>query len=550
MSVSVNEALSLEIFKNAKVVAGHKGLDNKISFVDVIEVPDFANWIKKNTLLLTTAFATQKNEDKFIELVNTVVETGAAALGIKVGRFIDAIPEKVLIIANQLNFPIIVLPLEVAYSDIINSIFTSILNKQTTLLRLGDELHQHLNKMLLVGGGLNAVVDTLRQVINKPIFIENHNGDLLAFSATEDDLNVYISLTESRKLERENFEVMKGESPTLIKNSSVNQILVPILAGRKIYGLLVILLKEDDIEEFIMEAGKRSATVAALEIMKEKAIFETEIRLQRDFIDELLSGWEDDEYSLIKRAREFGWDITKEFMVLKIDIENTRKKRASKINSKHDAQEEKIEIYNLIKKVIKSNKISPIIAQLRDCFVVILDVSNCLNETSISFTERMSGEIRQCIENHFPNICLTFGIGRPVKQIQKFNQSYQEASQALRIGKMVWGKGQIYNIEEMGVYRLLFSHKDTESLKEFYNEWLERLVQYEKNTGTDLVQTLEQYYNCNTNVMLTAEKLYIHRNTLNYRLKRIKEILELNIDEHETKICLSIALKIKNLLDY
>jgi purine catabolism regulator len=548
MGITVREILQLDIFKNAKVIAGHNGLHREVLFVDVIEVPDVGKWVRKDTLLLTTAFAIQNNEDKLRELVKMLAEGDASVLAVKLGRFIDAIPDQVINVANNLDFPIICLPLDVAYTDIINSVLSNILHKQANILRLGDELHQRLNKMVLVGGGLPAVASTLAEVINRPVFIENQHGDLLAQAAETEDKKKYQLLKGVRNRKKPG-TLFKEKTFAFLGSSAGNQILVPILAGSKMYGMLVVLVEEDNVDEFVMVAVERSATVAALEIMKEKAIFETEIRLQRDFIDELLSDKQDDEFTLVKRARDFGWNITKEFIILSINIDNF-KESLMQIKTESEVQEIKTSIYNLIKKVMLRNMLSPIIAQRSDSFIVFLEIINKpFQESKRDYAHRVAGEIKKLIANHFSHICLSIGIGRPVKEIQKFKDSYKEANQALWIGRAAWGRGKIYNYEDMGVYRLLFSHKDTESLTEFYREFIEPLVLYDQKNGTDLVNTLEHYYNSNSNIMLTAEKLYIHRNTLNYRLKRIKEILGLDIDEAETKICLIMALKISRLLN-
>lgn len=546
MAVIVREILNLNILKNAKILAGKNGLDNQVQYVDVIEVPDFNQWIKKNTLFLTTAFATHNDEEKLYDLVKCLGEGKAGFLGIKLGRYVDVIPQKVLKLADTLNLPIVSIPVDIAYSEIINSVLNLILQKQADLLRLGDELHQRLQNMVLSGKGLQGVVDTLQEVIKKPVFIEHQTGDLLAYSASEEEKEMYLKLKDQRFIVslREDFEEKKV---LLIKNSLVNQVVSPILAGSKKYGMLVILENNKEVTDFIKIAIQKSATVAALEIMKEKAVVETEIRLQRDFIDELLKKDYLDEYSLIKRANDFSWDIKKEFIIMNCFIEYQRKSIIELIPD-NCLEDIKTDIYNSIKKVVIAKNENSIITQRGEGFLVFLDISNCNTENVKGYTENLAQDVKDYVENNFS--CLfSIGIGRPVNKISRFSKGFEEANQALVIGKRALGKGKIYNFEDMGVYRILFSVEDNKSLQEFYLEYLEPLVQYDQKNNTELVSTLEKYYKCNANVLVTAEKLFMHRNTLNYRLKRIRQILNTDIDEPEIKMCLFLALKIKRFLN-
>ena len=87
-----------------------------------------------------------------------------------------------------------------------------------------------------------------------------------------------------------------------------------------------------------------------------------------------------------------------------------------------------------------------------------------------------------------------------------------------------------------------------ESLIEFYQDYLEPLVQYDQKHGSEFAGTVEVYCQKDSNALATAEHLYIHRNTLNYRLKRASEILGYDLDEVENKQCISLAFKIKQLM--
>src|SRR5690606_22629323 len=119
MGVLLKEILKMPCFDNSRLVAGT--IDNKDIYVEgitIIEAPDIANWIKGGELLLTSFYSIDKDLEIQKEIVSKLSEKGAAALIIKTSRFLLEIPEEIIQLGNQLDFPIIEIPGQVKYIDI------------------------------------------------------------------------------------------------------------------------------------------------------------------------------------------------------------------------------------------------------------------------------------------------------------------------------------------------------------------------------------------------------------------------------------------------
>lgn len=551
MGITVRDALQLSAFKNARLVAGSGGLEREVLYVDVMEVPDISGWLRPNIMIMTTAFAIKNDPKKQEDLVRVLANLGAAALLIKPGRFIATIPKKVLEIGDELNFPIIELPLETPYIEVINAVLGIILDQQSALIKWGEELHQQLTQTILRGGGLKSIADTLAQIIKNPVIIEDEKGNLLAYSAEDEQLSRLSAFRESRcKLSSADFQ----SSSHLVlsdEKEKIKQIVAPVLVGNKRYGAVTIFSFDNYLEKFQTTAIEHTATVVALEMMKQKAILETEIRLQREFIDDLLLGSFEDEKLILKRAQYLGWNLKKRFSVLNVDLDDFEQYSNRPETQWEDMiQKLKEKILSLVKKIVGQYENEPIVAQRSDSFVVLLDVKNkddrrTLNQYTREIGERIGQEIKSC----FDDLSVSIGIGRPYGQIVELNKSYQEARQALKIGRAVWGKGKVYHFNELGIYRLLITHQCTDDLQKFLEDYLQPLINYDQQNGTELVSSLEQYFCHNCNIQSTAGHLFLHRNTLNYRLKRIREISKLNLEHAEDRLCLEVAIKIKNILN-
>ena len=102
--------------------------------------------------------------------------------------------------------------------------------------------------------------------------------------------------------------------------------------------------------------------------------------------------------------------------------------------------------------------------------------------------------------------------------------------------------------ESLGMYRILFFVSDLQILENIYKESLHVLEEYDINRGSNLLETLELYVQYDTSIQLVAYKTFTHRNTVNYRVKKIKELLNDDISTMESKFKLQMAFYIKKYL--
>lgn len=125
---------------------------------------------------------------------------------------------------------------------------------------------------------------------------------------------------------------------------------------------------------------------------------------------------------------------------------------------------------------------------------------------------------------------------------------YKHACLALDAMDMSHDDERIIDYENLGMASLLLNVSDYSVLKKFYSKTLGALIEYDKVNRTDLYQTLESYFDNNSDLQTTAQKLFIHKNTLKYRLERIGEILGSNIRKTNDFLLVGIALQIGKIL--
>jgi DNA-binding PucR family transcriptional regulator len=132
-------------------------------------------------------------------------------------------------------------------------------------------------------------------------------------------------------------------------------------------------------------------------------------------------------------------------------------------------------------------------------------------------------------------------VGDVCAELAEFPRSAQEADLALRMQKEAGGPERVTLFDELGVYKVLAMSGDTGAMERFVGEWLGRLIDYDSRHGTALVLTLSEYLDCGGNYDATARALSVHRSTLKYRLKRIREISRQDIGLPDTQFNLQVA---------
>lgn len=152
--------------------------------------------------------------------------------------------------------------------------------------------------------------------------------------------------------------------------------------------------------------------------------------------------------------------------------------------------------------------------------------------------------VRSLVEIH-GNDSIRCGVGTRVQSVANIRQSFQNARAALNYARLK--KKDCMTFEELGFYKMLFSSGDQDILKE-YTRCLEPLLDYDRQHGSDLVQTLSAYLRFGKSIQRVASELNCHRNTINYRMQKIEKLLYLDVDEYENAFILELAFRVLEYL--
>lgn len=172
-----------------------------------------------------------------------------------------------------------------------------------------------------------------------------------------------------------------------------------------------------------------------------------------------------------------------------------------------------------------------------------------LAEDSKDFVLGLAHDLIEKLEAAMPNIKFRAGIGRSYKEPAQFNKSFFEACNALSVSLLNHSKDPITHFNDLGIYRILFDYKNREELYQFYRETVGVIIEYDRQNQTEYLNTIRTYISQNCSTNNTAKKLFVHYNTIRYRINKIQKLFGMDLDNEEDRINIHVGIKVADSLD-
>lgn len=550
MLVTLKEILSLPSLEKARVVTGFKNLSKPVRWPHICDLPDAENWVKGGEFLLTTAISFGHNPDLQEELIQKLSDKKVAAIGIAVGRYIDKIPENIIKKANSVDLTLVEIPWDIPFVDITREIGEKIIGSELMLLEKMEKFRNQLMDVALSGEGLGLLAQTLSQLISNPCFIVNEHLQIVIyptdFGTKEREIKKLLgAFSKSNRSQ----DLIKGgdkkSSNILDDRGEKIGAFAPIVAQGDLLGYLIVFEKNkkmDKVDYLVLEYG---ATVAALEILKKSKDERALDRLESDFVHDLIFSEDMTEQNAAERALFLKFDPAAPHIIVTIDIGDfSDYLRKSQVSSEVDIQILKQKLFYTAHKKLSDSHLKFVSSRRSDKIVFVIEVGESYDLTPI---KDIFEELRDHIARNFQDITVSVGISSLCMSVEHIPKGYRETEKAIKIGRILSGKNKVTCFDELGVYQILFNLKEDEEIKDFIERQIGRLLKLKNNKRNELTHTLNTYIELGGNTSKTAEALFVHRNTLNYRLRTLNNLLKQDLHNPHTLLNLAIALKLLRL---
>ena len=492
MGISVREALRLPSLARGRLVAGVRGLDRRITSVNMMEVPDIGAYVRAGELLVTTAYPLRDDAAALDELVGMLASRDLAGLALKPRRYIDALPPAMLGAAERLDFPLIELPDDASFNDVLADVLGSILNRHALQLERARAIHDRLNAVALAGGSLHELIDALSSLVGHAGAVFDTHGEVVASVGVQ---------PESR-------------APCTSR---------PIQAGSQRHGEMVLWADEAELGSDGVIALEHAATIAALEIAQARLLLSREQRHRVLLLEDLVSGRPRNPGEIAERVAAYGWNLATPRAAIVVVLRDE-----SGDSPEVGGRPLEDQLLGVARSVLGREAIG---WGLRTGIAILADADR-----------EAAGRLAAAIRREHPQLHSAVGIGRRCAGLDGLHHSYREATEAASLGHELRGSDFVLTYDELGVYRLLQSLVADGLLRRYCEETLRPLLEYDHKHRGSLVRTLEVYLRHERNMAAAARELFVHYNTLRYRLQQISALTG-GLDRHPTsRLGLEVAV--------
>jgi purine catabolism regulator len=136
------------------------------------------------------------------------------------------------------------------------------------------------------------------------------------------------------------------------------------------------------------------------------------------------------------------------------------------------------------------------------------------------------------------------GVSRVVEDPEQIPEAYEQARRAVHVGRQLHGTGAVAHFDTLGTFRLLSLVRDPAELRGFVSETLGELATQDDQEAADLRRTLQVLLDTNLNVAEAARRLFVHYNTLRYRIGKLERMLGPFASDPDLRLDLALALKV------
>lgn len=408
---------------------------------------------------------------------------------------------------------------------------------QLAEILLSHDIHERFTKLSLEGAGIGSILQVVSALAGGPAALYSADGYRVRGQGEASDFmpqRIHVPPAFGQSGARE-VRISAGRPARPLDA-------VPVRAGSDLLGVLAVGVTEGTVDpEGRRRALEHGSTVLALELAKDRAAAEVERRLRGDLVEEVLAGnLEADEAERIARqAERLGHRLPERAWVVVLEPDDDQAE--SGLGAR--AQQDRLDA--ALSGVVRS-RLPGALTLVRSASAVFMVPDEAAPD--LAAIEKLAAQILAAAAPAMKPGSASVGVGNLANGPGELARSHQEARQALRLTRRAGSRGRVVSYRSLGAFRLLLEVQSPEALQRFVNELLGPLLHYAQSRDTPLLETLEALSAARWIRRAAARQLGIHINSMAYRIERIEALTGLQLDDPETRVALSIALRARAML--
>lgn len=506
-------------------VAGGGSLDRPVRWVHVSELPDVAELLVGRELILTTGQALTHGDAATVEYLKSLAAAGVSGLVVELGTYVSELPPIVAETADELALPVIALRRIVRFVEVTEAVHRVIVADQYAELEFARTVHETFSALSVRRASLAEIVKTAATMLDASVVLEDLTHRVLALTARHAATSAILDHWET--------------TSRLLPDSDAT--VCPVGPHTQRWGRLILRSHRVPTARARMVL-ERAAQTLTLHRMIERDRFGLHRQAQTGLIDDMINGRISDERDALAVAATLGLARRARYVPLAIDV------AAVNETDPVSRQRRTAAILDAATHGVALGKATALVAPEhgnRVNLILAVGRSADLDESLTTVCAAIGAEVRRVA-----------GVDRAVVGVGAESESLldtaRELAQAAHIAEVALSLESsvprpFYRSGDVRLRGLLSLIRDEPGVQRFAETELSALLRHDIRNATDLTRTLRQFLDLAGNKTELAKRLNISRPTLYDRLARIERILDVDLDDGETRTSLHTALLIRDL---
>ncbi len=531
--MTLKDILQYDMDSNLSVLNSNADLQRVVSTIESTETPDVVSFVPANCFIVTTGMVYKNDQGRLMKLIETLNALPCAGLAIKLGRFLDGLEPEVIEKADQLQFPLLLIPKDRTLGQVYQNMLSILWNNQNMSLLEALNMKKKLYNLVINGATLKRILRNIGSEIGRHIMVIDAFGEH------------YVNGNASSREEKAGIQLVNQHGKDLVKIQEGQQYIwqesthISVYPIQSISGNTNYLLTYDQSEQTPVSIFMMEEVVLLMEIILYKNLLTDFNDIQQsDEFRKCLLNMKGENWSLeqlLKWDQKIGFRVSSFYNVILCRYVDFTSYRFNHLQFMR-REEKYIMGYKFMKSQLQEMFSDEIIvlSDLDNWQYMILMFSPCddIEQELRKIADRFSEILRERV---------VFSRGGKAWDQESIRFAFWRAMENYR-------KTSVY--EEMD----MFIDMDSESVLEFLRKiprmqtdiicrtTLKELAYPENETYLDLRRTLKVFLDCQCSITETASQLFLHRNTIRYRIRKCEDILGRNLDSSESCFEIQLAL--------
>lgn len=551
MPLTVRWLLEQPILKGSKALNGTGCLDRALFGVGSLESAEDEHRLREGDFVLTSGSYFLEDHDRAVVILCELIQSGCTGLGVRDSQHTVPVPAHLLEEAQQANFPIVNLSYNCSVSDLAGILYRAICDEEQDENQRLAASYRALTESVLESHDLSRLVVNVTQTVEMPTFLtdedfqiiesaqpgkdRSHDGTLLPLFS-ETDIRFLKTRYKEQPYQHIAHMVLSGEERQ-------SYIVFPVESRKQPIGYLCLQGEEKELTSYGCRFVLSTLSVAAMEltfhqIRQKKPKLKMIGFIENVLLNPVATSSEND-----IQCHLYGFDIETPHLCFVIQPDSFESCTV------HQRKRIEATIWGAFDKALEDNNVKKFrLTHYQSLILFLFSGDFAIQSTALRQGKEIAFAALRELET--TGVRCHIGISKAYNGSSSVKRCFDQSCQALELGNRLHPEWSVYSYHDDDVYHFLLDHLSPEQLTKFYSETIRPLVEYDKKYGLDLLPTLHLYYECGQSFSRTAKQLYIHRNTMLYRIDKIEKILDVDLHKTNESFRIQLALYIMHLIQH